>query len=1260
MMDRRPQTAVLTRLMAALLALPTLAFALLLVPAQPASAQVVAFDMVGSASQNLNSHVNPWENAFTSPADGFQKYQRGVSPSIPFAVLDDSVTFPSDSLGIVKGGDTDVFFGVSDTVNGDTSGPVSATWSFDVSGASGMAISIDMAAMGDFEAADTFTWTYSIDGGPVATAFSASADESGSLTYTLESGSSITLNDPMTMQGSFLSNEFQTFSAPIAGSGTELVLTFTAETNGTEAFAFRDILITEGALVPDIVAFDMVGSASQNLNSHVNPWENAFTSPADGFQKYQRGVSPSIPFAVLDDSVTFPSDSLGIVKGGDTDVFFGVSDTVNGDTSGPVSATWSFDVSGASGMAISIDMAAMGDFEAADTFTWTYSIDGGPVATAFSASADESGSLTYTLESGSSITLNDPMTMQGSFLSNEFQTFSAPIAGSGTELVLTFTAETNGTEAFAFRDILITEGGPPLGAVAFDMVASTSENLISFTNPFNGAYSSPADGFQKYRRGVSPSIPFDLLDDSLSIFPSDSHGIVKEGNTDVFFGATDTDQGGAFFSVSATWVFDVSGASGLGLSIDMGAMGDFESSDFFEWTYSIDGGPTITAFASAVDEAGSFAYVLEGGNSFTLNDPMLVQGTVLTNDLAPFHTSLFGSGSELTLTLTARVNTNRESLVFQNIIVTKGNPPPPPTDFEIFEIQGDGAVSPLNGFTVSTDDNVVTATAPNGFFMQTPAARTDGDVNTSDGIFVFTGGAPGVAVGDNVDVTGEVDEFFGFTEITSATVTPDGSGLVPAAVVFDATVPSPDPSFPSCAIEFECYEGMLISIPDGTVTGPNQRFSSDTIAEVHITAAPARTFREPGIQFPGLVGLPVWDGNPEVFELDPNKLGLPNQIIPAGSPFTAVGVLGFEFGGYELWPSSLSFVPAPLPVPVRPRDPGEFTIATLNLERFFDDVDDPPSLAADGRERDDFVVSTAEYLRRRAKLAAHILDVLDAPEVIAVQEVEKLGVLSDLAADIAALDPTVVYSAYLEEGNDPGTIDVGFLVRDTVWVDKVAQLGKAETFVNPLTFEDDILHDRPPLLLEARFPAENVVTDSDVFKFRVLGVHNRSLGGIEGPEALRVKVKRLEQAQSIATMVEDLQGPQGNKRFMVAGDFNAFEFTDGYVDVVGQIKGDFDAGDNELSGPDLVRPNLSNVVDTLIPAGERYSFIFRGSAQVLDHALISRKMEKFTRGAEFGRGNADAAVDLENDDSTPLRSSDHDGLVVFIQSDPDTYEGDGD
>ena len=47
---------------------------------------------------------------------------------------------------------------------------------------------------------------------------------------------------------------------------------------------------------------------------------------------------------------------------------------------------------------------------------------------------------------------------------------------------------------------------------------------------------------------------------------------------------------------------------------------------------------------------------------------------------------------------------------------------------------------------------------------------------------------------------------------------------------------------------------VLIEMSDGTVTGANQGFGSDPIAEVYVRAGSGRTIREPGIEFPGMVG----------------------------------------------------------------------------------------------------------------------------------------------------------------------------------------------------------------------------------------------------------------------------------------------------------------------------------------------------------------------------------------------------------------------
>lgn len=572
---------------------------------------------------------------------------------------------------------------------------------------------------------------------------------------------------------------------------------------------------------------------------------------------------------------------------------------------------------------------------------------------------------------------------------------------------------------------------------------------------------------------------------------------------------------------------------------------------------------------------------------------------------------------------------------------------------EIYELQGSGFTTPYPGQALGSLANVVTTLSTNGFFIQTPTARSDNNPDTSDGIFVFTGAAPGVSVGDLVDVHGTVVEFFDFTEINASSVLVTGTAAVPAAVILDANTPSPDPMSPSCGIEFECLEGMLVQITGGTVTGPNQRFNSDVLAEVHITAAGERTFREPGLEFPGLPGLPEWDGNPEVFELDPDKLGLPNQAILAGSHFDATGVIGFDFGDYELWPSALTVYPAPPPAQVRAREDGEMTVAALNLFRLFDDIDDAPvpridpDTGIDYGPTDEAVLDSSEYALRLGKFSGFIRTVMMSPDILAVSEVESLKVLQDLAAQIQSDDDSLNYSAYLEEGNDIGGIDVGFLVLDTVAVDKVTQLGRFEL----LSTDGSLLNDRPPLLLEAR-----QIADGSDFPISVMAIHGRSLSGID---SARTQQKRFEQAQYVAAQVQALQLANPDIHLVVTGDFNAHEFSDGYVDVTGQMKGDYNPADNLVcqsnSCDDLVEPDLINQV-LMIPQGERYSFNFGGNAQVLDHAMTSAALDELVSDFTYARGNSDAAADFINDANTVLRSSDHDGVVLFLGKDSD---GDG-
>ena len=286
---------------------------------------------------------------------------------------------------------------------------------------------------------------------------------------------------------------------------------------------------------------------------------------------------------------------------------------------------------------------------------------------------------------------------------------------------------------------------------------------------------------------------------------------------------------------------------------------------------------------------------------------------------------------------------------------------------------------------------------------------------------------------------------------------------------------------------------------------------------------------------------------------------------------------------------------------------------------------------------------------RAAKLSNYIRNVMRSPDIIAVSEVFTLTELGAVAAQITADDPGVVYTPFLIDHNSTGFgIDVGFLIGADVEVDSIVQQGLGELH----TFDNSPLHDRPPLLLEGRYTGNGLD-----FPFAVVAVHNRSLGGITDPvDGARVRNKRLEQAQSIAAKAQTFQTGNPNTPYIIIGDFNAFQFTDGLVDVIGQISGNIDPALNLVSGPDLVDPNLTNQVADMALDTDKYSFVFRGNAGALDNVLTSSAADAYDRGVEFGRGNSDEAIDRINDIGTANRSSDHDGIVFYMMTD---FDGDG-
>lgn len=357
---------------------------------------------------------------------------------------------------------------------------------------------------------------------------------------------------------------------------------------------------------------------------------------------------------------------------------------------------------------------------------------------------------------------------------------------------------------------------------------------------------------------------------------------------------------------------------------------------------------------------------------------------------------------------------------------------------------------------------------------------------------------------------------------------------------------------------------------------------------------------------------------------------LPDVVLAAGTTIqSATGPLRYSYGIYEMGPVQFDYSETELPRAIRDREAGEWTIATQNLERLFDDVDDPDLI-------DEPVLDPVVFSERLEKISLYIGEVLKGPDVLAVQEVENLHTLEALSEKITEKYPEFIYSHYLEEGNDQGGIDVGFLVRNTVQVDSVIQVGKSAKFeCSDIVYT---LHDRPPLVLVGKL-GDIPVT--------VIAVHNRSLSGIEGSDAHRIRQKRHKQALWISREIQKMQEKDPDIRLVIAGDFNAFQFTDGYVDVLGQITGNPDPLGAMIPVVDEVNPDMTNLMLSL-PEADRYSYVYQGNAQCLDHILTSQGMDSMISDIAFTRGNADAPVSYENL-SSPLRISDHDGLVIFLR-----------
>ena len=536
--------------------------------------------------------------------------------------------------------------------------------------------------------------------------------------------------------------------------------------------------------------------------------------------------------------------------------------------------------------------------------------------------------------------------------------------------------------------------------------------------------------------------------------------------------------------------------------------------------------------------------------------------------------------------------------------------------FRIHDVQGITHLSPFVNTVVTNVPGIVTQLRPGGFYMQD--ATADLDDRTSEGIAV-TWSTSAVSVGDTVTVTGTVNEVrtaagnLSTTTIGGSTLTKGTAATsLPAAVRIgiDRIVPktviendSPvdvesggtfDPA--EDGIDFwESLEGMRVDLGTAAVVGPSNRFGEISVVANGDTNSPSAR---------GGVIISAADKNPERVIIKGVGFGMPGDLnvgdrLTGPSGTGVIGVPDYDFGNFMIQ------VPV-LPTILRgglarevatPAGAHELTVATFNVENL-----DPFDGAA-----------------KFATLAGLIVHNLLSPDVISLEEVQDndgpagnattaadvtLGMLRD--AIVAAGGPRYEWReidpvANQDGGEPTGNIRQVFFFDPLSGVSFVDRPGATSTTANSV----QIVAGRPQLQFSpGRIDPNNAAFNSSrkplaaEFTFNghrlyVVANHFNSKGGDDAlwghrqPPVLGSEVQRRQQATIVRDFVQVILAIETNAEVVVLGDLNDFEFANPLLILKGAP--------------------LHDLIETL-PASERYTYVFEGNSQSLDHIMVSDRL----------------------------------------------------
>ncbi|TXS47869.1 endonuclease/exonuclease/phosphatase family protein [Streptomyces sp. t39] len=562
----------------------------------------------------------------------------------------------------------------------------------------------------------------------------------------------------------------------------------------------------------------------------------------------------------------------------------------------------------------------------------------------------------------------------------------------------------------------------------------------------------------------------------------------------------------------------------------------------------------------------------------------------------------------------------------------------------IHDIQGTTRTSPLVGGQVADVPGVVTGVrtyGSRGFWFQDPEG--DRDPATSEGVFVYTGSVPTVAVGDRVLVSGTVGEYVpggaasgnqSLTQIAKPSVTVLSQGHeVPAPVtvsgwsVPSAYAPEGDPAAGNSvnglplqprryALDYyESLEGTNIRIGTSRVVG-----ATDPYAELWVTVKPwENPSRRGGTVYGSYTSQNT--GRLQIQSLTPlAEQPFPDANVGDVLAGSTEGPLDFnQYGGYTLTARTLGTVHdrGTEREKTRPQRSGELAVATYNVENL-----DP----SDPQEKFD-------------ALAEAVVGNLASPDILALEEIQDdtgakndgtvsagatLAKFTDAIA--AAGGPAYEWRSVDPENNRDGG-EPGGNIRQ-VFLFNPERVSFTDRPGGDATTATGVVRERGRAALTlspGRIDPANTAWESSrkplagEFSFRgrpvfVIANHFGSKGGDESlvshhqPPNRSSEAKRLLQAQSVNAFVKDILKADRRADVLVVGDINDFEFS---------------ATTTALTDGGALYAAVRS-----LPRSERYSYVFQGNSQVLDQILTSPSIGDFTYdsvhiNAEFADQNSD-------------------------------------